>query len=85
MKGTSTVHTRAMAFTPPRMTEAVSTQTKMPMIHVGMPNVSLASRAIELACTVQPMPKEASAVKTAKITASHFMPRPRSKAYIGPP
>ena len=85
MKGTKMVHTRAMDLTPPRMTEAVSMQMAMPMIQVGMPNVSLASREMELACTVQPMPNEANAVKTAKRTASHFMPNPRSKAYIGPP
>ena len=85
MKGTSTVQTRAMAFTPPRMTAAVSTHTTMPTIHVGMPNVSLVSRAMLLACTVQPMPNDARAVKTAKSTASHFMPSPRSSAYIGPP
>ena len=85
MKGTSTMHTRAMAFTPPRMTEAVSTQTNTPTTQVGMPKVSLASRAMELACTVQPIPNEAKAVNTAKSRASHFMPSPRSKAYIGPP
>ena len=79
------VHTRAMALTPPRMTQAASKQTKMPTIHVGMPKVSLASKAIELACTVQPMPNDARAVKVANRMASHFMPNPRSKAYIGPP
>ena len=40
MNGTKKVHTRAMAFTPPRMTAAASKQTKTPTIHVGMPNVS---------------------------------------------
>ena len=38
-----------------------------------------------LACTVLPMPKEASAVNRANSTASHFHPRPRSSAYMGPP
>ena len=38
-----------------------------------------------LACTEAPMPRAAQAVKTAKSAASHFMLRPRSKAYIGPP
>ena len=64
---------------------AVSTQTKMPTAHVGTPKVSLARRAMLLACTVQPMPNDASAVKTAKRMASHFMFKPRSRAYIGPP
>ena len=60
-------------------------QTKTPTIHVGMPNVSWVSKAMEVACTVQPMPNDANAVNTAKSTASHFMPSPRSRAYIGPP
>ena len=85
MKGTKTVHTRAMALTPPKMTQAAKTQTKIPTIHVGIPNVSLANRAIEFACTVQPMPNDAKAVKVANRIASHFMPKPRSRAYIGPP
>ena len=38
-----------------------------------------------LACTILPMPKEAIAVKSAKSTANHFHPKPRSKAYMGPP
>ena len=38
-----------------------------------------------LACTVLPMPKAAIAVNRAKRIASHFQPRPRSRAYIGPP
>ena len=73
MMGTKMVHTRAMDLTPPRMTEAVSMQMAMPISQVGMPNVSLASREMELACTVHPIPKEAKAVKTAKRMASHFM------------
>ena len=36
-------------------------------------------------CTVQPAPKVASTAKTAKRTASHLMPRPRSIVYMGPP
>ena len=85
MKGTSTVHTLAMAFTPPKITKAVSRQTVKPIIQAGTPNVSCASRAIELACTVQPIPNEAKAVKMANRMPNHFMPKPRSKAYIGPP
>ena len=74
-----------MALTPPNMTQAVKMQTKIPTIHVGMSNVSLANKAIEFACTVQPMPNDANAVKTANRMASHFIPKPRPKAYIGPP
>ena len=85
MKGTSIIHTVAIDRTPPKMTQAVSTHTNRPTAHVGTPKVSLASNAIELAWTVQPMPNDAKAVKTAKNSASHFMPKPRSKAYIGPP
>ena len=85
MKGTRMVQTRAMDFTPPMMTSAVNMQMNTPTIQVGMPKVSFAKRAIELACTVQPMPKLARAVKMAKVRASHFMPRPSSRAYMGPP
>ena len=85
MKGTSTVQTRAMERTPPRMTEAVSRHTSKPMSARGMPKVSWARKAMLLACTMQPMPKEANAVKTAKRIPSHFIPKPRSKAYMGPP
>ena len=85
MKGTRIAQTKAIDLTPPRMTRDVSSAMKMPTAHVGMPKVSWASNAMELACTVQPMPKEANAVKTAKSIASHFMFRPRSRAYIGPP
>lgn len=38
-----------------------------------------------LACTVFPMPKAATAVKKANRMAIFFQPKPRSKAYIGPP
>ena len=38
-----------------------------------------------MACTVLPMPNDASAVNRANSTASHFQPRPRSRAYMGPP
>ena len=38
-----------------------------------------------LACTVQPIPKAANAVKTANKTPAHLAFKPYSKAYIGPP
>ena len=38
-----------------------------------------------MACTVLPIPKAASAVKIQNRTPSHFNPKPRSSAYIGPP
>ena len=40
---------------------------------------------MELAWTVLPMPKAATAVSAAKITPSHFAFIPRSRTYIGPP
>ena len=40
---------------------------------------------MEFACTVLPMPNAAKAAKTQNNTPSHFMPKPRSSAYIGPP
>ena len=85
MNGTNIIQTWAMVLMPPKVTEAVSILMAMPTIHVGTPKVSLASSAIEFACTVQPMPNDARAVKTANMMASHFMFRPRSRAYIGPP
>ena len=38
-----------------------------------------------LTCTPQPMPKAVKAPRTAKILLSHFMFRPRSRAYMAPP
>ena len=85
MMGTRNPHARAMAFTPPMTTVAVSAHATAPTILSGMPHVSLANSAIELACTVEPIPNDARTVKMAKSTPSHFMFRPRSRAYIGPP
>ena len=85
MKGTRKVQTRAMDFTPPMMTNAVRMQMRSPTNDVDAPKVSWASSAMELACTVHPMPKLASAVKTAKSSANHFIPSPCSRTYMGPP
>ena len=85
MKGTSSSHTRAMTFSPPMTTTPVISAWTMPVTWTLTPNCDAASVEIELACTMLPMPNEANTVKSANSTASHFMPRPRSSAYIGPP
>ncbi len=85
MNGTSRSHTAAMERIPPRITIAVSAVITAPVIHGDTWNVSWASELIEFACTMQPMPKAATAVNAAKTTASQRRPRPRSSAYMGPP
>ena len=70
---------------PPRITIAVSTVITAPVIHGETPKVSLQPAEIELACTMQPMPKAATAVSAANSMPSRLLPRPRSSAYIGPP
>src|SRR3989338_6556395 len=70
---------------PPRITTAVRKVMIMPVHHGEILNVSLTSEAMELACTILPIPNAATAVKAAKTIPNqrHFMPR--SKTYIGPP
>ena len=41
--------------------------------------------AIELDCTMQPIPSAAKAVKNANTTPSHLLCSPRSITYMGPP
>src|SRR5258705_11227515 len=85
MNGTSASHARAMDWMPPGITTAVSTVMMTPDTHGDTCQVSLTIAEIEFACTMQPMPKAATAVREAKITPSHFARRPRSSTYIGPP
>src|SRR5258705_13009624 len=85
MNGTSASQTRAMDWMPPRITTAVSTVMTPPVTHGETCQVSLTIAEIEFACTMQPMPKAATAVSDAKITASHRAWRPRSSTYMGPP
>ena len=91
MKGTNAVQMRPMLFTPPKITaptnRAINTPTAMRAV-VGS-NQSAATRQmfslIALACTALPMPNAAIAVNRLNNTASHFMPSPFSRAYMGPP
>ena len=94
MNGTSTVQNRAIDFTPPRITAAVSTVRKIPTPSCKCH--ALASKgstsffattmsAIAFAWTMFPMPKAAIAVKTAKTTPAHFALSAFSSTYIGPP
>jgi hypothetical protein len=85
MNGTRSSQTRAIDLIPPRMTTAVRTVRTPPLSQGEMPNVSFARTAIEFAWTVFPMPNAATAVNAAKRTPSHFIFRPRSRTYIGPP
>ena len=59
--------------------------TTIPVICSLTPYVSCISKAIELACTVLPIPNAAMAVKMQNKMPSHFCFSPRSSAYIGPP
>ena len=85
MNGTSHSQTRAIERTPPRITTAVSAVSTRPVQTGATPAVCSSSVAIELACTMQPIPKAATAVRTAKTSPSQRAPSPRSRAYIGPP
>src|SRR6185503_11645651 len=85
MNGTSASQTFAMDWMPPRITTAVRTVMMAPDTQGDTCQVSLTMAAIEFACTMQPMPKAATAVRQAKIMPSHFACRPRSSTYMGPP
>ncbi len=85
MNGTSFSHTLAIDWMPPRITMAVSTVMTAPVHQGETCRVSWTIAAIELACTMHPMPKAATAVSAAKTTPSQRAPRPRSSTYIGPP
>ena len=85
MNGTNAPHTRAMLRTPPSTTAATRAHVTPPTSQGEMLNVLLVMEAMALACTVLPMPNDATAVKMAKSTASHLRPNPRSRAYMGPP
>ena len=85
MKGTSFSHTREMVWMPPKMTSAVSTATTAPTSHSGTPRLALHTVAMAFTWVAQPMPKEASVPNSAKATPSHFICRPRSRAYMAPP
>ena len=67
------------------MTAAVITIRTTPVSCVLTPKLLAAIVAIELACTMLPMPNEAMTVNRANSMPSHFMLRPFSSAYIGPP
>ena len=89
--GTKAVHQRAMLFTPPMMTKPTTAASTKPVI-IFVVSLSIQScitndrfSLMALACTVLPMPNEATAANTQNSTPSHFIPNPFCKAYIGPP
>nr|WP_316628636.1 hypothetical protein [uncultured Brevundimonas sp.] len=63
---------------PPIRTAPTSTIMTRPVTQVGMEKEASITAATELACTVLPMPKPASAPKMANSGASHshFLERP---------
>ena len=85
MKGTRAEQTLAMPLTPKTITSITKIAKTIATNFALISKVSPRSNDMEFACTVLPIPKAAMAVKIAKITPSHFMLRPLSRAYIGPP
>ena len=85
MNGTSHSHTLAIDFKPPITTMAVKTASTTPVTCTFTPKVLAARVEIEFACTMFPIPNDATTVSSAKSIPSHFKPRPFSSAYIGPP
>src|SRR5262247_2655312 len=85
MNGTSSSHTRAIDLMPPRITTAVKAVITAPDHQGDTWKVSFTRVAIELACTMLPMPNAATAVRAAKIRPSQRARSPRSSTYIGPP
>ncbi len=91
MKGTRTSQKRAIHLMPPMRTSPVAAAMMIPQVmRMGISAVPSGKRSITLLVTalawnMLPMPKAATTVKRAKRTPSHFMFRPRSRTYIGPP
>ena len=89
--GTNPIHQRAMLFTPPMITKPTSVANTKPVI-VLVVSVSIQFcitndrfSLMAFACTVLPMPNDATAANTQNSTPNHFMPSPFCRAYIGPP
>ena len=95
MKGTIFSQRLEIAETPPKMGIAERTTMMMPMIQGSISTpAEVMMPVMELACTAQPMPRAANAVKMAKAAAPSFahqgvVPSSRTKArrqaYIAPP
>src|SRR3990172_10227441 len=84
MKGTSFSHQLAIDLMPPSMTIAVSTVMTNPVIQGEILKVSWTIDEIELAWTMFPIPKAATAVSPAKMRPSQRVFSPRSRTYMGP-
>ncbi len=70
MTGTSHSHTRAMEFTPPKMTAATATTTTRPTATAGMAGMDeVTMPEMAAACTAEPVPMVAMIAKAAKATA----------------
>ena len=82
---------RLMLLTPPSTTTATSIMRAIPTATriieplALLPHNITTFSLIALAWTMLPMPNAAIAVNPQNNTASHFWPKPRSRAYMGPP
>ena len=74
-----------MLRTPPMITAAARSISTAPLTSVLIPYEACMIVEMALACTVQPVPNAAMAVKTANKTPILRHPKPRSNVYIGPP
>ena len=89
IKGTTFSQTLPMLLIPPTKTTSASVVITTPVTMFGILKVLFKASAIELACVMLPIPKDARTAKTAKsvaITAPSFLYlKPFFMAYIGPP
>src|SRR5699024_12381260 len=70
---------------PPKSTGAVRPATTTPTIAGGILKFSSHTAAMAFTWVAHPIPNEANPPKKAKIIPSHFIFRPRSRAYMAPP
>ena len=70
--------TPAIRLMPPIMTKPTMNRVTRPVITGEIEKVEESAEAIEFACAMFPIPREARIQNAAKREASHFAPRPRS-------
>ena len=89
IKGTIFSQTFPILLIPPSSTTSTSTVMAIPVAAWGMPKVVFSAEAMELACVILPIPKEANTANKAKATAKIFPRLGMGNAffitYIGPP
>ena len=72
MKGTNFPATDEMRSMPPKRTAPTKSTSTTPVTHSGMAKLTFNALAMELACTIFPMPNPAIPANRAKHIASHF-------------